>query len=69
MDFFGPGAIWGEDALSMSDMFNADGTSISANGFNWAFEGKMELLAPEYNRSGIVKHFQIPVGSLIDSAG
>jgi hypothetical protein len=50
-------------------MFSADGTSISANGFNYAFQAKMELLAPEYNRSGVVKHFQIPVGSLIDSAG
>ena len=70
LDFFGPGSSGqGLDAWSLYDLLGSDGSTISSNGFNWSLEFSGALLGTDFTKSGIIRHFEIPVGSLVTSQG
>jgi hypothetical protein len=70
LDFFGPGATGqGLDAWSLNDLLGSDGSSISSNGFNWSLEFGGTLMGTDFTKSGIIRHFEIPVGSLVTAQG
>lgn len=70
LDFFGPGSTGqGLDAWSLYDLLGSDGSTISSNGFNWALEFSGALLGTDFTKSGIIRHFEIPVGSLVTAQG